>query len=108
MIECMENFNIKWKEEHLNENLINFRTGVEHNIQYAVSRILECVDEWSEKVLILMHYIPDDNNSEFQKKREMIYEICSFIFKDKMSKKKMEQNFQKKYGIKLIIWYLIK
>ena len=40
MIECMENFNIKWKEEHLNENLINFRTGVEHNIKYAVSRIL--------------------------------------------------------------------
>ena len=35
-----------------------------------------------------MHYIPDDNNSEFQKKREMIYEICSFMFKDKMSKKK--------------------
>ena len=107
MIECMENFNIKWKEEHLNENLINFRTGIEHNIKYAVSRILECVDEWSDKVLILMHYIPDDNNSEFQQKCEMVYEICFIMFKDKMSKKKMDQNF-KKYGIKLIIWYLIK
>ena len=88
MIECMKNFNIKWKEEHLNENLINFRTGIEHNIKYAVSNILECIDEWSDKVLILMHYIPDDNNSEFQQKREMIYELCSIMFKDKMSKKK--------------------
>ena len=88
MIECMQNFNIKLREEHLNENLLNFRTGIEHNIKFAVSRILECVDKWSDKVLILMHYIPDDNNSEFQQKREMIYELCSIIFEGKMSKKK--------------------
>jgi hypothetical protein len=101
MIECMENFNIKWKEEHLNENLINFRTGVEHNIKYAVSRILEYVDEWSDKVLILMHYIPHDNNSEFQQKREMIYEVCSMMFKDKMSQKKDGTNFPEEIWSKI-------
>ena len=34
-----------------------------------------------------MYYIPDDKNIEFQQKREMIYELCSIMFKDKMYKK---------------------
>jgi len=83
----MEILGIRWREELLHKNLINFRTGIEHNIKYAAARILECVDKWSDKVLILMHYIPNDNNSEFQQKREMIYELCSFMFKDKMYQK---------------------
>jgi len=40
MIECMEILDIKWREKHLNENLINFTTGIEHNIKYAASKIL--------------------------------------------------------------------
>ena len=103
MIDCMQNFSIKWREEHLNENLLNFRTGIVHNIKYAVSNILECVNEWSDKVLILMHYIPDDNNIEFKQKREMIYELCSIIFKDKMSKKKDGKKFPEEIWDKIDI-----
>jgi len=88
MIECMENLGIRWREEHLHKNLINFTIGMLHNIKYAVSKILECVDKWSDKVLFLMQYIPNDSISEYQKKREMIYELCSIIFKDKKLQKK--------------------
>jgi len=96
MIECMETFGIKWREEHLHKNLINFTTGIEHNIKYAESKILEyIIDEWSDKVLILIHYIPNDNNSEFQQKRDIIYELCSIMFKDKMSQKKDGTKFPK-------------
>jgi len=84
---------IKWKEEHLHKNLIKFTTGIEHNIKYATSRILECVDIWSDNVLFLMHYIPDDSNIEFQQKRELIYELCSIMFKGKMQQKKDGTNF---------------
>ena len=93
MIECMEILGIKWREEHLHQNLINFTTGLEHDIKFAVTKILECVNIWSDKVLILMNYIPDDNNSEFQQKRELIYELCSIMFIDKMSLKKDGTNF---------------
>jgi len=103
MIDCMENFNIKWREEHLNENLLNFKTGIVHNIKYAVSNILECVNEWSDKVLILMHYIPDDNNIEFKQKRELIYELCSIMFKDKMSQKKDGKKFPEEIWDKIDI-----
>ena len=103
MIECMQNFNIKWREEHLNENLLYFTTGIEHNIKYAVSKILECVDKWSDKVLILMQYIPDDNNSKFQQKREKIYELCSVMFKDKISERKDGTKFPKEIWDKIDI-----
>ena len=51
MIECMEILGIKWREEHLHQNLINFTTGLEHDIKFAVTKILECVNIWSDKVL---------------------------------------------------------
>ena len=88
MIECMEILGIKWRENHLHKNLINFTTGIEHNIKFAESKILECVNKWSDNVLFLMHYIPHDNNSAFQQKREIFYELCSIMFKDKMSQKR--------------------
>ena len=96
MIECMENLGIKWKEEHLHKNLMKFRIGIEHNIKDAVPKILECVNEWSDKVLFLMQYIPEDNNSKFQQKREIIYELCSIIFKDKKFQKRNGTKFPEK------------
>ena len=101
MIECLEKFNIKWREEHLHKNLVKFTTGLEHNIKFAVSNLLEKFDKWSTDALILMHYIPHDNNSEFQQKREMIYEVCSMMFKDKMSQKKDGTNFPEEIWSKI-------
>ena len=101
MIECIEKFNFKWREEHLHKDLVNFTTGLEHNIEFVVSKLLEYFKEWSDDVLILMHYIPNDNNSEFQQKREMIYEVCSMIFKDKMSTKKDGTKFPEEIWSKI-------
>ena len=61
----------------------------------------EHFDKWSDDVLILMHYIPNDNNSEFQQKREMIYEVCSMMFKDKMSNKKDGTKFPEEIWSKI-------
>ena len=93
MIECLESLEVKWKENHTHKNLSNFTVDLVHNIDYALLKMLECVENWSDKVLILMHYIPKDNNNEFIQKREMIYEFCSLIWKDKMSQKKDGTNF---------------
>ena len=103
MIECMEILGINWRKEHLHKNLKNFKIGIVHNVKYAESKILECVDRWSDKVLFLMHYIPYDNNSEFQQKREMIYELCSIMFKDKMSQKRDGTKFPEEIWEKIDI-----
>ena len=50
-----------------------------------------------------MHYIPDDKNIEFQQKREMIYELCSIMFKDKMYKKMDGANFPEEIWDKIDI-----
>jgi len=101
MIECLEKFNFKWKEQHLHKNLVNFTTGLEHNIKFAVTILIGHFDKWSDDILILMHYIPNDNNSEFQQKREMIYEVCSMMFKDKISDKKDGTKFPEEIWSKI-------
>jgi hypothetical protein len=78
MIECLEILNIKWRNNHIHKK-INLELSTDHNINYAVSIIKECVNDWSNNVLILMEYIPDDNNNQFKEKREKMFELCSIM-----------------------------
>ena len=93
MIDCLENLNINWKNQHINTNISKFKIEKEHDIDFAVSKICKCVEEWSDKVLVLIHYIPVDSEEKFKQKREMIYYLCSNIWVDKMSEKKYVKNF---------------
>ena len=92
MIECLEILNIKWRNNHIHKK-INLELSTDHNINYAVSIIKECVNDWSNNVLILMEYIPDDNNNQFKEKREKMFELCSFMWKDVITEKKDGNKF---------------
>ncbi|OUM68466.1 hypothetical protein PIROE2DRAFT_3755 [Piromyces sp. E2] len=87
MIACLEKLNVHWKDTHIHKNLTNFTTGMDHNVTYAVSKIRECVNSWSDNVFVLMHYIPYNGGKEFKKKREMLYEFCTILWNNKMYQK---------------------
>ena len=40
MINCLVSLGSEWKKNHINKNIKNFTTGTDHNIDYAVSAIL--------------------------------------------------------------------
>ena len=48
---------------------------------------------------MLMHYIPKDEEEKFNE-RCIIYELCTVVFEDKMSKKKDGSKFPKELYIK--------
>eukprot|EP00833_Pecoramyces_ruminatium_P012595 jgi/Orpsp1_1/1186627/evm.model.d7180000052101.1 len=87
MITCLEKLNIHWKDTHINKKIKNFTTDIDHNVSYAVSRIRECVNVWSDNIFVLMHYIPYNGGDYFKKKREMLYDFCSIIWNNKMYQK---------------------
>eukprot|EP00833_Pecoramyces_ruminatium_P003026 jgi/Orpsp1_1/1177058/evm.model.c7180000060037.1 len=92
IIECLENIGIDWKNTHIHRNILNYSTGTDHSIEVATSKIRECLKNyWSNKILILMQYIPEDKNEEFVKKRNMIYDFCSVAWK--MGEKKNGNGF---------------
>jgi len=83
MIECMEKLDIPWKLNHIHKNIEKFNSGINHNIEFAVSLIKNKMNEWNDKILILISYIPKDNEDQsFVQKRQTIYELCSEIFKN--------------------------
>ena len=87
MIACLEKLNVHWKDSHINKKITNFTVGIDHNVNYAVSKIRDCVNTWSDNVFVLMHYIPYNGNDDFKKKREMLYEFCSILWNNKMYQK---------------------
>lgn len=88
MIECIEKLEIEWKNNHIHKNIKSITTGTDHGIDYAVLKIRECLKNKPDKKLVLMHYIPNDCEDEkFKEKRELIYEFCRTLWRDKMSSK---------------------
>ena len=102
MIECPISLKVDWKKNHINENIINYTTGAVHNIEVAMSRVIGCITNYLNNALILMHYIPKDGEEKFNE-RCVIYELCTVVFEDKMSKKKMVLNFRRNYISRQII-----
>ena len=81
MIECLLELGIDWKKNHIHKNIINYSTGTDHNIEYAISKIKSCTKDDFDKILILMSYIPNDNKDEkYLKKRNLIYEFCYIVW----------------------------
>jgi len=96
IIECLENLDINWKGTHIHNKITNYTPGTDHTVDFAVSEIRKTLKEWSDKVLKLMHYIPNDCEDEkFIEKRNTIYDICSVIWTDKFSGKEDGSGFPK-------------
>jgi len=96
MIECIEELEIAWKSNHIHKNIKKFKSGIDHNIKYATSIIRNNLKEWSDKILTLISYIPNDNtDKEFVQKRNEIYDLCSKEFNDQIPNKKDGSLFPK-------------
>jgi len=95
MIECIEEIGISWKDEHIHKKIVKFTSGSDHDIDFAVSKMRNCLKDWSERILTLMHYIPDDQDQEFKQKREEIYEFCSTVWDSQKKKIKRVNDFPK-------------
>ena len=93
MIECLMSLNIDWKKNHIHKSIINYSTGTDHNIEFAVSMINNSIKDNLGGKLILMHYIPYDQDEGFIEKRYQIYELCKTVWKDKMTDKKDGTSF---------------
>lgn len=48
-----------------------------------------------------MHYIPNDEEEDYIERRNLIYEFCSFVWKDVMTEKKDGTNFPKEQWDKI-------
>jgi len=95
MIECLESLGIIWRNNHIHKSITNFTTGTDHDIDFVVSKIRVFVRNNPSKKLVLMHYIPYDEDIEFIEKRENIYEFCKTLWSDKMSYAKDGTEFPK-------------
>ena len=96
MINCLVSLGSEWKKNHINKNIKNFTTGTDHNIDYAVSAILNIANNNLNKSLILMQYIPyNEKDKKFIEKRNDLFEFCSIIWKDILLEKKDGSNFPK-------------
>ena len=83
MIECLEIIGEPWKLTHIHKNIKKYSPGIDHNIQYTVAEIRNCVNKSFENILILISYIPNDNNDQnFIQKRKTIYKLCYSVFND--------------------------
>ena len=95
IIECIMSLGIYWKKNHIHKNIINYSTRIEHDIEFAISIIKKNIKNDFNKILILMHYIPYDEDNEFIEKRNLIYDFCFYAFKEYMFEKKDGSKFPK-------------
>ena len=100
MIELLMSLGIDWKKNHIHKNIINYSTGTDHNIEYATSIINKNLKSLNN-MIILIHYIPNDEDEEFKEKRILIYEFCCEVWKDKMTHKKDGTKFPKELWEKI-------
>eukprot|EP00833_Pecoramyces_ruminatium_P014851 jgi/Orpsp1_1/1188883/evm.model.d7180000067945.1 len=98
IIECLEKFEDSWKSNHIHKN-INYSTGIDHSIDDAISTIRGYLKSWSEKFLIIISFIPDDNyeNIDLIKKRKAIYDLCSKVWNKDIPEIKNENNFPEEF-----------
>ena len=93
MIDCLENLKIEWKKNHLHQNIINYSTGIEHDIDFAISKINNSVKNNLNKALILIEYIPYNEDEEYIEKRNAIYDFCSVVWENQLKEKKDGSGF---------------
>ena len=91
MIECLTKMNYDWKKNHIHKKILNYSPGIDHNIFIAISKIQSLIK--TDNMLILISYIPYDQNEEYIKKRKIIYEFCSRVWTNKMSKERDGRQF---------------
>jgi len=93
MIECIEKLGIKWKSNHINKKIIKYNPFEDHKINNVIFEIKDNFKEWSSKILILISYIPYDNEDEaFVQKRLTIYQLCSVIWDDSIPRHENKGN----------------
>jgi len=98
IIECLDKFGNPWKSNHIHKNIRNFDTAIDHNIDDAVSIIRSYLKNWTEKILIIISYIPnDDEDKDLIKKCKSIYDLCSKVWKDNIPEIKNENGFPKDF-----------
>ncbi|OUM65748.1 hypothetical protein PIROE2DRAFT_7163 [Piromyces sp. E2] len=96
MIECLEKIGQPWKKTHIHKNLKKYTSGIDHNIPYAISVIKNYFNQWTDKILILISYIPNDNeDKKYVEKRNTIYDICKIVFGNSMPNKMDGNSFPK-------------
>jgi len=95
MIECLLNLGIDWKKNHFHNKINKYSTRTDHNIEYAVSMIIQSLKNNFKNKLILIHYVPYDGKEEYIKERNLIFEFCSVVWKDEMTNKKDGNKFPK-------------
>ncbi|KAG4104427.1 hypothetical protein H8356DRAFT_1369783 [Neocallimastix lanati (nom. inval.)] len=94
MIECLEELGNQWKSYHIHKNINVDNICDDHDINIAISTIQSYFNKWSDKILILISYIPNDyENKKLIEKRETIYELCSLIWNDSMPTKRNGNSF---------------
>ena len=101
MIECLENIKIEWKKNHIHKNLIRYSTGNEHNIDYAILKIQDAIKDNINKALILIEYIPNDEEKGYIEKRNTIYEFCKVVWENQLKEKKDGSGFPKELWDKI-------
>ena len=99
MIECLESIGIKWRKIHINKNIIKFSTGTDHDIDYAVSKIYNNIRNNFDNALIVIQYIPYDEEEEYIEKRNSMYSFCSQLWKKKMKPQKDGRKFPKELWV---------
>jgi len=88
MIECLEKIGQAWKVNHIHKSIKKYVGGVDHNIQYAISIIKGHFSQWSDKILIVISYIPNDHgDKKYLEKRNIIYDLCKTIYGNSMPDK---------------------
>ena len=89
MINCVEELGNKWRINHLNNNITSIELPIKHDIDYASNIIKKTIENNKEKSFILTRYVEKNNI-----KREIIYDLSKLLFKDKIGKKYIVENFK--------------
>ena len=93
MKELLKKLEPKWTTNHIHKNIVSYSTGIYHDINFSVSKIRGSLNNNLSNILLLMHYIPKDQEEKYSKKREIIYDFCTIIWNEKMSEKKDGNQF---------------
>ena len=89
IIDCIEELGIKWKINHLHNEINSINIPKQHNIDYAINEIKNLIENNKEKSYKLVRYV-DKNN----KKRKTLYNLSKLLFKEKIGEIYIVQNFK--------------
>ena len=89
IINCIEELGIKWRINHLNDNITSIDIPIKHNLDNAINIIKKEIEKDIKKSYILTRYVEKNNE-----KRETIYFLSKLLFGNKIGEKYIVENFK--------------